>query len=215
MIIVFLLHYKKFVRDVKTIGFELNPYNPYVANHSISSKQHTICWHVDDIKSNHVQTKVNYDFHNWLQNTNGQKDIGEVTSSCGLQHDYLAMIFDYSVPGALCLDMTDYVKGMVNNFPCKLKEEEYPWNQNMFKVDDAEKNLGNKHCQVFCTFVMKGMFVCKRTRQDTAPGIALLSTRTTSPNNGDWRKLLKLLGFMKRTKDNVAMLESDNLQSIQ
>ena len=214
MLIASLLYYKQFVRDIKTIGFVLNPYDPCVANRTVYNKQHTICWHVDDIKSSHVQPKVNDEFHIWLRTTYGQDGIGEVKSSRGLRHDYLAMIFDYSVPGSLRLDMCNYVKSMIHDFPYKIKDEKYPWNQNMFKVYETEKDLGDDRRQVFHTFVMKGMFVCKRASQDIAPGIAFLSTRTKSPNEGDWRKLLKLLGFMKRTQDDVATLEADDAQRL-
>ena len=52
-----LIFYKKFFRDLKSIGFELNPYDPCVANRMIEGAQHTVCWHVDDIKSSHISKK--------------------------------------------------------------------------------------------------------------------------------------------------------------
>ena len=62
MLIASLLYYKMFVRDIKSIGFELNPYDPCVANRTVNGKQHTITFHVDDIKSSHVDPKVNDEF---------------------------------------------------------------------------------------------------------------------------------------------------------
>ena len=50
-----LLFYQKFVGDLMTIGFELNPYNPCVANKTINRKQLTLVWHVDDIKASHIE----------------------------------------------------------------------------------------------------------------------------------------------------------------
>ena len=61
-----LLFYQKFVRDLKEIGFELNPYDPCVANRMIEGSQQTICWHVDDVKSSHISKKVQDEFENWL-----------------------------------------------------------------------------------------------------------------------------------------------------
>ena len=37
-----LLFYQKFVGDLMTIGFELNPYEPCVANKTINGKQITL-----------------------------------------------------------------------------------------------------------------------------------------------------------------------------
>ena len=53
-----LLLYQKFVGDLITIGFKLNPDDPCVANKIINGKQLTLVWHVDDIKASHVEEKV-------------------------------------------------------------------------------------------------------------------------------------------------------------
>ena len=44
-----LLWYKKFRKDLESIGYEFNPYDACVANKLIDGKQHTIRFHVDDI----------------------------------------------------------------------------------------------------------------------------------------------------------------------
>ena len=45
-----LLDYNKFVKDITKLGFKVNPYDPCVANMDVNGKQHTVTWHVDDIK---------------------------------------------------------------------------------------------------------------------------------------------------------------------
>jgi len=92
-----LLYYRKFRASVERIGYEVNPYDPCVANKVLCGKQHTISWHVDDIKSSHVDPKVNDEFYEWLQSEYGQ--VKPVTSTRGPRHDYLGMTLDYSVPG--------------------------------------------------------------------------------------------------------------------
>jgi hypothetical protein len=44
------LFYKKLVADLESIGFVLNPFDPFVANKVINGNQMTVCWHVDDPK---------------------------------------------------------------------------------------------------------------------------------------------------------------------
>ena len=53
---------KKFRRDIESIGFRVNPYDAYVANRDVQGTQHTVVWHVDNIKSNHIDPKVNDEF---------------------------------------------------------------------------------------------------------------------------------------------------------
>jgi hypothetical protein len=185
-----------------------------VANRQIENKQHTITWHVDDIKSSHENSKVNDKFQKWLQTTYGEDGIGTVKVTRGKRHDYLAMILDFSIEGVLRLDMCDYVKNMIKDFPEKLGVSQSPWTEKLMKVDETSKLLADKRREIFHTFVMKGMFLCKRARQDIQPAIVFLSGRTSKPNDGDWKKLIRLLNFLNRTQDDVATLEADNSQTI-
>jgi hypothetical protein len=61
---------------------------------------------------------------------------------------------------------------------------------------------------------MKGMFLCKCGHQDIQPAIAFMATRVTEPNEGDWKKLVKMMNFLKATKDDIATMSADNSNSI-
>ena len=45
----------------------MNPYDACVANKIINGEQHTLTWHVDDVKASHVDTKVNDNFTNGVK----------------------------------------------------------------------------------------------------------------------------------------------------
>ena len=45
-----LLWYRTFVKYLKADGFEINKYDPCIANKIVNGKQCTVCWHVDDTK---------------------------------------------------------------------------------------------------------------------------------------------------------------------
>jgi hypothetical protein len=111
--------------------------------------------------------------------------------------------------------MTAYVKSMVQDFPEKLEGSgKFPWTEKLFKVDPESKKLNPERAKIFHTFVMKGMFLCKRGRQDIQPGIAFLSTRTKDPTESDWAKLIKLMNFLKSTQDEVAAMSADDTETI-
>ncbi|MGC8483971.1 MAG: hypothetical protein ACP5OE_10060, partial [Thermodesulfobium sp.] len=57
MLVAALLWYKKFRSDLEQQGYIFNPYDPCVANKVVNNKQHTVRSHVDDLMSNHVDTK--------------------------------------------------------------------------------------------------------------------------------------------------------------
>ena len=72
-----LLWYKKFRHELEQEGFEFNPYDPCVANRQRNGSQHTILFHVDNLKSNHKDLKVNDQFDQWLQTSYGQDNMGK------------------------------------------------------------------------------------------------------------------------------------------
>ena len=118
MLVSAMLFYHKLNKVLLSYGFELNPYDPCVVNKMVNGEQLTVCWHVDDLKSSHIDPKVNDKFLQWSKDTFRQ--FREVKTTQGLLHDYLGMTLDYSVPGQVSIDMSHYVKKMVKEFPKKL-----------------------------------------------------------------------------------------------
>ena len=53
-----LLFYCKLRADLEDTGFEVNPYDPCVANRIVNRSQCTIVWHVDDLKVSHKDEAV-------------------------------------------------------------------------------------------------------------------------------------------------------------
>jgi hypothetical protein len=53
-----LLRCQRFVKDLKSIGFEINPCDPCVANKVIQGKQLAVVWHVNNLKVSHVTAAV-------------------------------------------------------------------------------------------------------------------------------------------------------------
>ena len=47
------------------------------------------------------------------------------------------------------------------------------------------------------------MFLCKRGRPDIAPGISFLTKRVNKSCQEDWRKLKKIMNFLKCTKEDI------------
>ncbi len=108
-----LLFYKKLVSNLKCTGFKLNPYDPCVANKTVNGTQMTVCWHVDDLKVSHVHPKEVTKFGKWLSKTYGVS----IATHRGKVHDYLEMIFDFSKKGKVMINMIEYLKNIINNFP--------------------------------------------------------------------------------------------------
>ena len=95
--------------------------------------------------SSHVDPKVNDRFLVWLNKMYGH--YGKVVATRGKVHDYLGMVFDFTEPGTLILDMVDYVEKMLEEFSMDLSEddkEEYPASSDLFKEGTGELEFSKK-----------------------------------------------------------------------
>ena len=100
-----LLHY------ITSDRSEVNPYNFCVANRTVDGHQHTRGWHVDDLKSSHVNP------NNFTKGYKIYSSINDVKAVRGQMHTYLGTILDCSTPAEVVkIDVTENV-GESKNFP--------------------------------------------------------------------------------------------------
>ena len=82
MLVSAMLFYCKLTKRLLNYGFDLNPYDPCVANKIVKSEQLTICCHVDKLKSSHIDPKVNDEFLQWIKDMFGQLSEVKMTQAC-------------------------------------------------------------------------------------------------------------------------------------
>jgi hypothetical protein len=208
MLVAALIWYQQFKKDLEKVGFKFNPYDPCIANRKVNGSTHTVKFHVDDLKSSHIDPKVNDHFLKWLNHKYGQH--GEVKATRGKIHDYLGMTFIYGDEG-VTVDMQEYITSMLNDFPITLgtKTAPTPAAENLFQVIDSP-TLDKQRSNIFHTFVAKGLFACKRARPDIHTTIAFLCTRVKEPTEDDWDKLMRLMFYLNGSKEEVLFLAVDD-----
>ncbi len=87
--------YKKLIKELKEMGFEINPYDPCVANKLVSGKQMTVRWYVDDLMISHIDKSEMLKFVRCIKDIYGDN----LAENVGKVHDYLGMTFDYAFEG--------------------------------------------------------------------------------------------------------------------
>jgi len=201
-----MLFYKKLRGDLEAIGFDFNPYEPCVCNRIVKGKQHTVRFHVDDLLSSHVDSRVNDKFAKWLSKIYG-KHGKEVKCVRGNHHEYLGMTLDY-VSGktrGVRVTMPEQVTGMVDGSPFNLSKCDTaltPASKNLFEVGTG-KILDVSRKEMYHSYVAKAIFMSKRARPDIHQVVAVLSTRVKQPNDSDWSKLKRLIMYLNGTKRRV------------
>ena len=94
--------------------------------------------------------------------------------------------------------MVDYMTKLVDKFPYDVsKVVPTPAVENVFQVDEASPLLDQERAELFHTFVAKALFVCKRSCCDLQVAVAMLCTRVKSLMEEDWKKLFRMLQYIK------------------
>jgi hypothetical protein len=162
--------------------------------------------------SEHVDSKVNDEFRVWLNKLYGKH--GKVTAIRGPVHEYLGMTFDFSNKGKLVVSMADYMKKLVDEFPIPItKTAHSPAGENLF-AEGKGQPLDAERAKIFHTWVAKALFACKRARPDIHVAVTLLCTRVKSPNESNWKKLIRLLQYVNGTRNDVLTLAADDMQVV-
>lgn len=110
-----LLFYKKLRKELEDFGFEVNPYDPCVANKVVNGKQMTVMWHVDDLKVSHLDYHEITRFLHYMGTRYGNR----ITVNRGNVHDYLEMDLDFSKKGVLRVSMIKCIHKIFASFPEK------------------------------------------------------------------------------------------------
>ena len=84
-------------------------------NKIIYIKQCTILWHVDDLKTSHVDPAVVSSVLSDIDAEYGK--ISKMTITRGKVHKYLGMTIDYYSPGKVILSVIYYIVNMIDNIP--------------------------------------------------------------------------------------------------
>jgi hypothetical protein len=212
-----LLYYQRFVTDLKSIGFEINPYDPCVANKIVKGKQLTVVFHVDDLKVSHVRALVVTKMADWLKSTYErlfEDGSGEMKICRGKIHEYLGMTLDFTVPGEVKITMIPYVKEIVHQFTEYDNSESTaatPAAEHLFKVNDETTPLSERQATVFHNFVAKCLFLTKRARPDIATAVAFLTTRVKASDEDDWKKLTRMIRYLRGSLELPLILRADSV----
>jgi len=195
-----LLFYKKLRRTMDDYGFIVNQYNSCVANKIINDKQFIIIWHVDDLKLSHEKESVVSERIECFRKKFQDEEIGKIKISRGKTHKFLWINFDFRIPGSVVISMKDYVKDMIKTFPEEVvKTTATPAAEHLFKIREEVDKLDEKLASLYHTIAAKGLFLCKRSKGDILTTIAFLTTRVKNPDMYDWKKVKRLIQYLKGT----------------
>jgi hypothetical protein len=206
-----LLFYRKLRKKLEDYGFEVNPYNPCVANKvTEGGKQMTVIWHVDNLMRSCENDFELTKFSCYLAKLYGPK----LSMHTGCKHNYLGVDMEFNDDGTLEASMITYLKNVISKFPEIITgKSATPAADHLFTIRDEKeaKPLDEEQALAFHHTVAQVLFMAARVRRDIQTAVAFLTTRVKNPDKDDWGKLKQMLKYLNGTKYLKLQLSVDNL----
>jgi len=80
----------------------------------------------------------------------------------------------------------------------------------LFNTDPGCKKLSEEQGRLFHHLVAKLLYLSKHTRQDIQTTVAFLCTRVKEPDTDDYKKLTKVMQYIRNTKNMTLTIEPDD-----
>jgi hypothetical protein len=194
-----ILFYEKLSKQLIDWGYEPNCYDRCTFNKMIDGNQITIQFHVDDLKISHMKQSV---IDSVLDDLN--KEFGTtkkpLAATTGMIHDYLGITIDYSERGKVMFTMYDYLEDILDEMPDDMNgTAPTPASDNLFDVDEDSIALNEKESDFFHRTTARLLFAAKRARPDLQVAVAYLCTRVKAPTQSDYRKLTRVIKYLRLT----------------
>ena len=203
-----LLWYELYSETLADMGFELNPYDLCVANAVIEGEQCTICWYVDDNKISHVNPAVVDKVISKIE-----EKFGKMSQTRGDKHDFLGMNLVFK-KNKITVSMKKHILRAMETFPEDIvRDAATPAANHLFNVRETEP-LSEEKADVFHSVTASLLFISRRCRLDIQTAVAFLCTRVSCPTMDDWKKLRRVLQYLRGTIDLVLTLGADNIRKV-
>ena len=208
-----LAWYDLFTNTLKSKGFELNPYDKCIANKMYNGKQCTIAWPVDDNVATHEDQEVIDEIKSIMV-----EHFGEMKFVEGEEHTFLGMKITIKDKKVM-INMRDQINETIDKFEADTGEivkdsVKSPANHSLFLVDEGAKELDENKSDIFHSTTAKLLYIMKRARPDIETSISFLSRRVSKSADDDWKKLKRVLGWLKRTIDDIRTIGATSLTEL-
>lgn len=131
-------------------------------------------------------------------------------------HDYLGMTIDFSKPGKVIIRMDQYADGVLEEARDDMAgEATSPAAHHLYEVDlENPTKLDEDTSSYFHTMVAKLLFLTKRARPDLLQAVAFLTTRVKSPDTDDYKKLARVIKYLRSCPHLPLTLEADSMSVV-
>jgi hypothetical protein len=122
------------------------------------------------------------------------------------------MTIDFSKDGEVKVLMQDYIEGMLGASPEEMGgEAATPTANHLFTVNEDPELRDEKTSEMYHYNTGTLLFLSKHARLDIQVSVAFITTRVKVPDKDDYKKLGRVMMYLRGTINMPLKLEADNL----
>lgn len=142
-------------------------------------------------------------------------NIQKLEPIIGPKHTYVGFDIEYKGDGSVHLTMKSYLHDAINDFGEDLGTSVCtPAAPYLFEVKEDAEKLPEEKRQLFHKIVVQLLFVSTQARPDIHIVISFLTSRCSSADVQDWKKLRRLLTYLRDTMDMPLILKAESMTVI-
>jgi hypothetical protein len=167
-----------------------------------------IRWHVDDLMISHLSQDEIMKVMQGIQDIYGEN----LAETVGTVYDYLGMRFDYSCAIEVRINMWDYLKKVIQEFPKEITRMcETLASDHLFKVREDGRKLNEELADAFHHTVYELLFAANRARHDIQTAVLFATIQVKAPDKDNWGKLVRVLKYIHGTRYMKLILSTDEM----
>lgn len=190
------------------MGFKRNPYDTCSFSRAQDNSYDCILLYVDDLL---ITSDSKSRFQTIADTLKSRYDA--VTYKTGLEHDFLGIHWDFTVPGQASLSMDGHINDIISKYNVT-KMCSTPATDRLFHTTKDSVVLTLEKRRMFRSCVMTPYYLAKRTRPEILTAISYCATRILGPTEEDEKKLDRILSYLLFSRQNKMILRIGQYTSL-
>ena len=141
--------------------------------------------------------------------------FGELTVSDNNIYTYLGINLDFFTLKELTVYMVNYFKSILEDFPEEIGKTNTLAATHLFDISPESPNLNKDKANIFHQFVVRVLWGALRVCPDLLTVLSHLTTRVREPDEDDWKRLVRMLAYLKQTINLKSRLTIDDVSIIE